>query len=186
MTEIFMERYGFSTGSASLTFLGLGIGFIFGMFGCRASLDRYVKYMKTRGGMKPEHRLPPMVLGGLLVPVSLFWYGWTVENHIHWIVPIIATAVLGIAVISTLIPAFSYLVDAFGIHAASALAANITLRSLTGAFLPLVAPPLYHRLGLGWGNSLLGFIALAFMPVPFIMMMYGAQIRSRSKLLVTA
>ena len=186
MTEVFEDRYGFSTGSASLTFLGLGVGFIIGMFGCKASLDRYVNRRKCQGGMKPEHRLPPMVFGGLLVPVSLFWYGWTVESHIHWIVPIIATAILGIAVISTLIPAFSYLVDAFGIHAASALAANITLRSVTGAFLPLVAPPLYRRLGFGWGNSLLGFTALAFMPVPFIMMKYGARIRSQSKFLVTS
>ena len=185
MTEIFQDRYGFSTGSASLTFLGLGVGFIIGMFGCRASLDRYVKKMKHRGGMKPEHRLPPMIVGGMLIPVSLFWYGWTIEKHVHWIAPIIATAVLGSAVISTLIPAFSYLVDAFGIHAASALAANITLRSLTGAFLPLVGPPLYNSLGLGWGNSLLGFIAIGFMPVPFIVMKYGASIRSRSKLLVT-
>ena len=69
-----------------------------------------------------------MVLGGVLIPISLFWYGWTVEEHmhIHWIVPIIATAVHGIAVISTMMPAFSYVADAFGIHAASALAANIT------------------------------------------------------------
>ena len=186
MTEVFQSTYGFSTGSASLTFLGLGVGFIIGMFGCTASLDRYVRKMKSRGGMKPEHRLPPMVVGGVLVPITLFWYGWTIEKHVHWIVPILATAVLGIAVISTKIPAFSYLVDAFGIHAASALASNITLRSLTGAFLPLVAPPLYNRLGLGWGNSLLGFIAIAFMPVPFILMKYGASIRSRSKLMVTS
>lgn len=185
MTEIFQDKYGFSTGSASLSFLGIGVGFIIGMFGCRASLDRYVNRMKSRGGMKPEHRLPPMVVGGLLVPISLFWYGWSIEKHVHWISPIVATALLGIAVVSTLIPAFSYLVDAFGIHAASALAATITLRAVTGAFLPLIAPPMYDKLGLGWGNSLLGFIALAFMPVPFIMMRYGARIRSRSKLLVT-
>lgn len=186
MTEIFQDKYSFSTGSASLSFLGIGVGFIIGMFGCRARLDRYVNRMKSRGGMKPEHRLPPMVLGGLLVPISLFWYGWSIEKHTHWIAPIIATALLGIAVVSTLIPAYSYLVDAFGIHAASALAATITLRAVTGAFLPLVAPPMYDKLGLGWGNSLLGFIALAFMPVPFIMMRYGARIRSRSKLLVTS
>lgn len=155
------------------------------MFGCRASLDRYVKKMKNRGGMKPEHRLPPMVLGGLLIPISLFWYGWAIQSRVHWICPIIATAVLGVAVISTLITGFSYLVDAFGIHAASALAANITLRCLTGAFLPLVAPPLYRNLGYGWGNSLLGFVALAFMPVPLLLMRFGERIRNRSKLLVS-
>ena len=52
-----------------------------------------------------------MVLGGLSVLVGLIWYGWTAEtNVLHSIVPIDATAVLGIAVIQTLIPAFSCLV----------------------------------------------------------------------------
>lgn len=154
------------------------------MFGCRESLDRYVRYKKSRGGMKPEHRLPPMFVGGLLIPISLFWYGWTIEAHVQWIAPIIASAVLGSAVISTMVPAISYLVDAFGIHAASALAANITMRSCMGAFLPLVTPPLYSRLGYGWGNSLLGFLALGFIPIPFLLMRFGERIRSRSKLLI--
>ncbi len=82
---------------------------------------------------------------------------------------------------ATLIPASSYLVDAFGIHAASAMAGSIILRNVTGTFFPLAGPGLYGRLGYGWGNSLLGFIALAFVPVPLLLMGYGGRLRSLDK-----
>jgi hypothetical protein len=71
-----------------------------------------------------------------------------------------------------------YLVDAFTIYAASALAANTVLRSLVGALLPLAGRTMYMALGLGWGNSLLAFIALAMCPIPFIFYIYGERIRT--------
>ena len=72
---------------------------------------------------------------------AVFWYGWPDKTKVHWIVPIIGTAVLGLDVVATMILTFSYLVGAFGIHSASAKAANISFRCVTGAFLPLIAPP---------------------------------------------
>jgi hypothetical protein len=79
-----------------------------------------------------------------------------------------------------LMPAQLYLVDAFGTEAAaSALAANTVLRSLFGALLPLAGPPLYSALGLGWGNSSLAFIALAFVPIPWLFFKYGEHLRNR-------
>jgi hypothetical protein len=36
---------------------------------------------------------------------------------------------------------------------------------------------MYRALGLGWGNSVLGFIAVAFIPLPFLFYVYGEQIR---------
>ncbi len=76
-------------------------------------------------------------------------------------------------------PAQIYLVDAFGPYAASALAANALLRSLFGTFLPLAGPKMYESMGLGWGNSLLGFLALAFAPVPWLFWRYGEVVRKR-------
>ena len=35
------------------------------------------------------------------------------------------------------------------------------------------------RLGLGWGNSLLGFVALASIPLPILLMRYGKWARDR-------
>jgi hypothetical protein len=40
---------------------------------------------------------------------------------------------------------------------------------------------MYATLGLGWGNSVLGFIALALAPLPLIFYKYGERIR-KSKL----
>lgn len=156
-----------------------------GVLMCKGTLDRYIRKRKDATGMMPEHRLPPMVFGGMFIPVGLFLYGWTVREHVQWIAPVIGIGVLGFGVAVTIIPTFGYLVDAFGIHAATAIAANITLRCVTGALLPLAGPPLYDRLGQGWGNSVLGFIALAFLPVPLLMMRYGEEIRKRSKLRIT-
>jgi hypothetical protein len=73
----------------------------------------------------------------------------------------------------------TYLVDAFTRYAASAIAANTVLRSLVGALLPLSGLRLYNKLGLGWGNSVLGFIALALVPVPVLFAIYGERIRKR-------
>lgn len=72
----------------------------------------------------------------------------------------------------------TYLVDAFTIYAASAMAANTVFRSLAGAILPLAGPKMYEALGLGWGNSVLGFIALALCPLPIIFYVYGERIRT--------
>ena len=71
----------------------------------------------------------------------------------------------------------TYLVDAFTLYAASAIAAVTVLRSLVGAFLPMAGPALYQKLGLGWGNSLLGFIALGLIPVPWFFIKHGERIR---------
>ena len=72
----------------------------------------------------------------------------------------------------------TYLVDAFTIHAASAIAASTVLRSLVGASFPLAGPSMYAKMGLGWGNSLLGFIAVAMLPIPFFLYKYGERIRT--------
>ena len=37
----------------------------------------------------------------------------------------------------------------------------------------------YNKLGLGWGNSLLGFIALAMCPIPFLFYWYGERLRTK-------
>jgi len=74
-------------------------------------------------------------------------------------------------------PTQAYLVDAFPDHSASAMAASTLLRSIGGAFIPLVGPPMYASLGLGWGNSLLGFITIALIPVPVFLILYGEKMR---------
>lgn len=51
------------------------------------------------------------------------------------------------------------------------------MESVLTVVLPLGGPPLYARLGLGWGNSLLAFVALVFAPLPVFILKYGENIR---------
>lgn len=78
-------------------------------------------------------------------------------------------------------PIGTYLVDAYTVYAASAMAANTVLRSLGGAFLPLAGRDMYNALGLGWGNSLLAFIGLGMTPMIWVFLKYGERIRTHPK-----
>ena len=151
-----------------------------GMILCGATSDMYIKRKANEaGGAKPEHRLPPMVLGGLILPVGLLIYGWTVQYRVQWMAPLVGTAIVGFGLMVTIVPTESYVVDAFTLHAASAVSSTIILRSLTGAFLSLAGPALYVKLGYGWGNSLLAFIALILLPIPILLMRHGERLRLR-------
>ncbi|KAJ5796548.1 MFS multidrug transporter [Penicillium psychrosexuale] len=182
-TRVFEDQYGWPTKSSGLSFLGIGIGSLLGLFVIGAASDRILKAKSKptpeapSGGMKPEYRLPPLVVGAFCIPAGLFMYGWSTYYKKHWIVPLIGTAIMGIGNIAVFMCITSYLVDAFTIYAASALAANTVVRSIMGALLPLAGPAMYDSMGLGWGNSLLGFIAVVCIPVPWVMIRYGERMR---------
>jgi hypothetical protein len=76
-------------------------------------------------------------------------------------------------------PIQTYIVDSFPQYAASAMAGMTCVRMLFGAVLPLAGPSMYRSLGLGWGNSLLGFVAVGMIPVPALIFKYGATMRKR-------
>ncbi|CRK34197.1 hypothetical protein BN1708_019425, partial [Verticillium longisporum] len=118
--------------------------------------------------MKPEYRLVTLPWGAILLTIGLFWYGWSAdEGRTHWIVPILGTAVAGFGNLLIFMSLQLYLVDAFSVYAASALAANTVARSLAGAFLPLAGLPMYEALGIGWGNTVLGIISAVMIPVAY-------------------
>lgn len=71
-----------------------------------------------------------------------------------------------------------YLIDCFTIYSASALAANTVVRSIGGGLLPLAGLSMFTALGVGWGNSLLGFVAFAMIPVPMLIIKYGEWLRT--------
>lgn len=153
----------------------------FGMFLCQLE-PRFLIRTRDIEDLCPERHLPPMIIGAFVIPISLFLYGWTIHFGVHWRAPVVGLVLMGLGVVLVFIPAFSYFVDAFGIHAASAVAASITLRCMTGAILPLAGPAMYRRLGQGWGNSLLGFVALGFTSVPVLLMRFGKSMRLNSRL----
>ncbi|KAF2800793.1 MFS general substrate transporter [Melanomma pulvis-pyrius CBS 109.77] len=179
-TAVFTNQYGWHGGVLGLSFLGLGIGSLVGQLVFTHFSNATVAKHIARGDFKPEHRLYMMTIGGFFLPVGLFWYGWSVQAQAHYMVPIVGTGVMGFGLLMTFMPANTYLVDVFTIHAASAMAASTVLRSLCAAFIPLSSQKMYAAMGYGWGNSLLGFVALLLIPIPFLFIKYGEAIRARS------
>jgi hypothetical protein len=75
----------------------------------------------------------------------------------------------------------AYLIDSYTIFAASALAASTILRSVMASMLPLAAPKMDATRGLGWGNSLLAFLAMACIPIPSLLIRYGERMRKANE-----
>jgi MFS family permease len=182
MPVVFTDTYGFTSGSIGLTYIGLGIGSFFGLVVSGATSDRLAQRMASKAGgdAKPEYRLPIVVVAAVVIPIGLFCFGWTAELHQHWVLPIVGTAIVSFGVTLAFMAISTYLIDAYGAYAASAVAASTVLRSLGGALLPLSGGPMFAALGLGWGSSLLAFIAIAMIPVPVVLIKYGESIRQKT------
>ena len=202
MTFVFHDQYGISASNIGLVFLGIGLGQFFGLMVFGAYSDKLLRKLAKGGEMKPEYRLPLLWSGAITVPAGLILYGWSAQYKVQWIVPILGTMLLGIGMIGAFVsgvyrcfndnavcndadafqmPIASYLVDAYTVYAASAMAANTVLRSLGGAFLPLAGRDMYKALGLGWGNSLLAFIAIGLSPMIWVFLKYGERIRTHPR-----
>ncbi|KAK5464808.1 hypothetical protein LTS15_001371 [Exophiala xenobiotica] len=181
ITEIYESVYHFSTGLAGLSYLGIGVGMFIGLGLFGATSDKRIQKKKAKGDVSPEIRLEGLIPAAVCIPIGLFWYGWSAEKQIHWVMPIIGTGWVGLGLLGIFLAVQTYLVDCYPLYAASVTAANTVVRSLVGAFLPLAGRPLYSSLGLGWGNSVLAFIALAMVPLPFVFMRFGARLRTHPR-----
>ncbi|KAK3987503.1 fluconazole resistance protein 1 [Cladorrhinum sp. PSN332] len=176
---VFMETYGWDVGVTGLVYLSLGVGNIGGWGYVTARSDKdVVRRTKANDGVfVPEFRLPITIWFSLFVPMTFFWYGWSTHFHTHWIVPVLGLFPFTFGIVGILLPMTTYLVDCYPMYAASAIAANTVFRSLAGVLLPLAGPPMYDTLGLGWGNSLLGFLCVLMIPVPLLIYKFGAKLR---------
>lgn len=181
ITSIFETTYGFNQGTAGLAYIGFGIGCGTGVAIVGRVSNLIAARHSAQGRFAPESRLLPMIYGCWFIPVGLFWYGWSADQKVHWIMPIIGTGIFGFGLVAVFATCSAYLVDSYLRYAASVTAANVFLRSLFGAVLPLAGDSMYEALGLGWGNSLLAFIALAMCFVPLFFKKYGARIRTNPR-----
>ncbi|KAA1471222.1 MFS general substrate transporter [Dentipellis sp. KUC8613] len=179
---VFQEHRGFSAGEGGLAFLGIGVGVVLGTAMSPVQNRLYWKAMRESpsGHAPPEARLYLAIVGGTSLPVGLFWFAWTTNPSIHWIVPILAGIPIGLAIALILQCLNAYMMDAYTIYFASAIAATILLRSLFAAAFPLFSPVMFKALGDEWACSIFGFLALACMPVPPLFWKYGKAIRARS------
>jgi len=84
-------------------------------------------------------------------------------------VPIIGSGFFSVGSILLFNSVLNYLPDAYPEYAASVLAGNDLFRSSFGAGFPLFATAMFDRLGVAWASSLLGFLSILFIPIPFVL-----------------
>ncbi|KAK2029253.1 major facilitator superfamily transporter [Colletotrichum zoysiae] len=183
---VFGNVHGLNLWQVGLTFLGILVG----MF-LAAATDPLWHHIRSRlianleketgveGASEPEFRLPAVICGAFLCPIGIFWFGWSL--HLHWIVPIIGSAIFGAGTLLVFTGIFTFLVDAYPMYAASALASNAFVRCMFAAAFPLFGTQMYNKLGYSWASSLLAFLTVAMVPFPFIFFKYGKRIRGRSR-----
>jgi hypothetical protein len=181
---MWIERYQQSESNSSLHYIAIALGTTLAAQVGGPLMDWIFRRQKARapnGEETPEFRVPYMIIGLVLFPVGLFWYGWAVEAHAPWAV--VDLGALALTWFSFMYNQgfLAYMLDEFT-HTASANAAVRVFSNLMAFVFPLFAPQLYERLGYGWGNSLLAFVFMAF-GIPWVLILWfrGPQLRAIGK-----
>jgi multidrug resistance protein len=178
--RIYGGLYGFDTIQVGFIYLGPGLGFLTAVWFLVPKIDTVFNALSKKYGQeKPEYRLPLANVGAVLIPITLFWFAWTVEYHVHWAATLAATFLYGIGQVSIFNCVQNYYIDSFEKYAASAIAAGALFRSLIGGVVPIFTPSLIDRYGVGWGISVFAFIGVLLAPSPLIFYIYGERIRER-------
>ena len=171
-----------SAGVAASPFLGIIVGVVLGCAFVTVSTKLYFqRKLEQHGSVVPEDRLPPMMVAALLLPLGLFWFGWTSDPGVSWVPQVIAGVPIGMGILVIWMQGLNYLIDVYLMFANSAISANTLIRSTVGAAFPLFATAMYHKLGVSWASSLLGFLSVAMIPIPVVFYFYGAKIRALSR-----
>ena len=173
---------GMESGISSLPFIAIFVGVVLGCsyMAWETKAIFQPKFVKAKK-LIPEERLPPMMIGSVVLVIGLFWFAWTSFPSISPWPQIISGVFIGAGIMLVFMPAIVYLIDVYLYEANSALAANAFVRSFTAAVFPLFSTYLYKGLGVQWATSLLAFLCVALIPGPILFYVYGAKIRSWSK-----
>ncbi|OSD05327.1 MFS general substrate transporter [Trametes coccinea BRFM310] len=174
----FMTIHHFNVGQTGTVFSSMIVGCFVGLAMQLYQEKLYTKYAPVKG---PEARLYSACVGALLFPAGMFIYAWCTFSYVHWMGMVVGIFVIMTALFILYVAVFTYLADCYGIFASSALAGQSLCRNLMGMAFPLFTEQMFSRLTYHWGNTLFGFIAVAMIPIPYVLMWKGPAIRASSK-----
>lgn len=139
---VFTDIYHFRGGIAGLPFIGIVIGallsFLFYAFYVQFYLHPSFDRLHSPGRAPPEEYLRLAVIAGIFIPISLFIFGWTSRESVHWIWPVVGAGLYMPGIYLLFESALVYLPRAYPGYVASVLAGNTFFRSSTAAAFPYV------------------------------------------------
>lgn len=142
IATLWTHKYHEKLDIASLHYLALGLGTAFAAEVTTHLNDKLFRCLTQRNGGKglPEFRIPIMIPATVILAIGLFWYGWSAEAHLFWLMPDIGVALFAAASYVCTISNNVYIVDTYGRYSASGLAATSMLRCLAGFAFPIFSP----------------------------------------------
>lgn len=176
---VFETNHGFNIEQSSAVFAAMCVGALISTL-ISVYQERVAKHY-GKAVSTPEGRLYFSCVQSILMPVGLFWFGWTSFPSIPWIVPTLAVGCATMGIFSIYLAVFNYLADTYHRYASSALAAQGFCRNILGGVFPLVTKAMFAHLGFPGASSLLGGIGALLTLVPWVLVFYGPKIRARSK-----
>ncbi|ETN39064.1 uncharacterized protein HMPREF1541_05286 [Cyphellophora europaea CBS 101466] len=179
MFPIAFRQRGWSAPASNLPFAAVGLGIITAWGAFSIFTLTWFKTRRARQGSVPEDRLPPMIAGSFILPVSLLWFGWT--GSVHWASQVIACFFIGMSLQLIFMSGVVFIVDCYGPMSNCAMSIQVVFRSFAAASFPLWSPPMYRSLQVSWSSTLLAGIAALLLPFPILFMRHGARIRKSSK-----
>jgi len=144
----FVQERGFGIVEGALPLFVICIGILIGaVYVSWYSLTTLRQRSAEKGGLQPEDRLPPMIVGAVLLAIGLYWFAFASSPRISPWPQIIAGLPIGIGLQVILLQSLAYLIDIYTVRANSAISGTVMVRSLIGGTFPLFAIPLYGKIG---------------------------------------
>jgi Multidrug resistance protein len=184
---VFLEAKHFTLVEMGVSYVSIMLGI---MIACMIYLivvkKVFTDKMLRNEELFPEVFIPTSIVGSVLMPVGIFIFAWTSSPDIHWIAPMIGAAIFAAGAFLIFQTLFNYLGMSFWRYLASVFAGNTLFRSVIAGVFPLFGAPLFNNLStkkfpVGWGSTILGFIALAMVAIPVLFYINGPKLRARSK-----
>lgn len=106
--------HGFDTIGVGLSFLGIMVGITLGPLTNLWQERYYQRRIASMGGRNvPEARVQIAKTAAITFPISLFWFAWTTYQSVHWIVPIVASALWGWSFYTLILMTYTYTEDSY-------------------------------------------------------------------------
>lgn len=129
--------------------------------------------------LDPEIRLRPIWAGEVITVAGLLMYGFTLQYHTHWMLPIFAMgmACFGIQIITT--TTYTYVIDAHRKHSAEVAQLFNFVRQMFGMTFAFYVVRMGNKIGFQWTFLIFAVCGgvLAFLPM-IGLMLYGKRWRS--------
>lgn len=132
----------------------------------------------------PEARLYFACITSLFLPAGLFG-GFLIPDYMSGHAEAVGLGFAIWGIYSIYLATFNYLADTYHVYASSALAAHNFCRNVLGGVFPLIVNAMFGNLGLKGAGGMLGGIALVLSVIPWLLLIFGEKIRSRSKLAIS-